>query len=183
MARPSFDRAYALRDRVTDREKHFIAAEYFSARQQFEQTRDSLKALTTLYPDDPEFRYELAIAHYALEEVAPAIAQLRESIRLSPHFARAHGALVLLLARNNQPQAALEASAEAAKAGGEFHLYGCEVWRSRGHGTWRARGVISRTCPEHPGITLISVASRPRGCASTREISTARSTIWLRLST
>ena len=124
MARPSFDRAYALRDRVTDREKHFIAAEYFSARQQFEQTRDSLKALTTLYPDDPEFRYELAIAHYALEEVALAIAQLRESIRLSHHFARAHGALVLLLARNNQPQAALEASAEAVKAGGESpYLY------------------------------------------------------------
>ena len=124
MARPSFDRAYALRDRVTDREKHFIAAEYFSARQQFEQTRDSLKALTTLYPDDPEFRYELAIAHYALEEVTPAITQLRESIRLSPHFARAHGALVLLLARNNQPQAALEASAEAVKSGGESpYLY------------------------------------------------------------
>jgi tetratricopeptide (TPR) repeat protein len=119
MARPSLDRAYALRDRVTDREKHFIAAEYFSARQQFEQARDSLKALTTLYPDDPEFRYELAISYYALEEVAPAITQLRESIRLSPHFARAHGSLVLLLARNNQPQAALDASADARKAGVE----------------------------------------------------------------
>ena len=29
-ARPSFERAYALRDRVTDREKFFIAAEYFT---------------------------------------------------------------------------------------------------------------------------------------------------------
>ena len=61
-ARPSFDRAYELRDRVTDREKLFIAAEYFNAHQQFEQALDSLKALTTLYPDDPEFRYELALA-------------------------------------------------------------------------------------------------------------------------
>jgi tetratricopeptide (TPR) repeat protein/predicted Ser/Thr protein kinase len=121
---PSIDRAYQLRDRVTDREKHFIAAEYFSAHQQFEQMRDSLKALTTLYPDDPEFRYELAIAHYALEELAPAITQLREVIRLSPHGARAHGTLVLLLARNNQPQAALDASAEATKAGvGSPYLY------------------------------------------------------------
>jgi tetratricopeptide (TPR) repeat protein/predicted Ser/Thr protein kinase len=114
---PPIDRAYALRDRVTDREKHFIAAEYFSAHQQFEQMRDSLKALTTLYPDDPEFKYELAIAHYALEEIAPAIAQLRQVIRISPHGARAHGTLVLLLARNNQPQAALEASVAAGKAG------------------------------------------------------------------
>jgi serine/threonine protein kinase/predicted Zn-dependent protease len=114
---PSIDRAYALRDRVTDREKHFIAAEYFAAHQQFEQARDSLKALTTLYPDDPEFRYELALAHYALEELGPAIAQLRQAIRVSPHGARAQGTLVLLLARNNQPQAALDASVEAHKAG------------------------------------------------------------------
>jgi serine/threonine protein kinase/tetratricopeptide (TPR) repeat protein len=114
---PAIDRAYALRDRVTDREKHFIAAVYFSAHQQFEQARDSLKALTTLYPDDPEFRYELAVAHYALEELPPAIDELREAIRLNPHGARAHGTLVLLLARNNQPDTALAAAAEAAKAG------------------------------------------------------------------
>lgn len=113
----SIDRAYALRERVTDREKHFIAAQYFSAHQQFEQARDSLKALTTLYPDDPEFRYELAIAHYALEELPPAIAQLRQAIRLDAHGARAHGSLVLLLARNNQPDAALDASVDAGKAG------------------------------------------------------------------
>jgi eukaryotic-like serine/threonine-protein kinase len=113
----SVDRAYALRDRVTDREKHFIAAEYFAAHQQFEQARDSLKALTTLYPDDPEFRYDLALAHYAIEELEPAIVQLRQAIRVSPHGARAQGTLVLLLARNNQQQAALEASAEAFKAG------------------------------------------------------------------
>jgi len=117
MARPSLDRAYALRDRVTDREKHFIAAEYFAARQQFEQARDSLKALTTLYPDDPEFRYELALTHYALEELPPAIAQVRQALRVSPHVARAHGTLVMLLARNNQPREALAASAEAQRVG------------------------------------------------------------------
>jgi serine/threonine protein kinase/tetratricopeptide (TPR) repeat protein len=116
---PEIDRAYELRDRVTDREKHFIAAAYFSAHQQFEQARDSLKALTTLYPDDHEFRYELAIAHYALEELPPAVAELRQAIRLSPHSARAHGSLVLLLARNNQPDAALDAGAEATTAGAD----------------------------------------------------------------
>jgi eukaryotic-like serine/threonine-protein kinase len=114
---PAIDRAYALRGRVTEREQHFIAAEYFSAHQQFEQARDSLKALTTLYPDDSEFRYGLAIAHYALEELVPAIGELREAIRLNPHGARAHGSLVLLLARNNQPDQALAAGAEAIKAG------------------------------------------------------------------
>ena len=113
----AIDKAYRLRDRVTDREKHFIAAEYFAAHQQFEPARESLKALTTLYPDDPDFRYELALAHFALDELTPAIAHLRQAIRLSPHGARAQGTLVLLLARNNQPGEALAASAEAQKAG------------------------------------------------------------------
>jgi len=116
-ALPHVDRAYALRERVTEREKHFIAAQYFSAHQQFEGALDSLKALTTLYPDDPELRYELANAHYALENLGVAIAELRQAIRINPHGARAQGSLVLLLARNNQPDAALDASKEAQRNG------------------------------------------------------------------
>ena len=164
MARPSFDRAYALRDRVTDREKHFIAAEYFSAHQQFEQARDSLKALTTLYPDDPEFSYELALAHYALEELAPAIAELRQSIRVSPHVARAHGTLVLLLARNNQPQAALDASADAHQGRRRFALpvLGARARAGGERAIWPGRGAISRNCPKPPGYYATSAACRRR---------------------
>lgn len=114
---PYMDRAYALRERVTEREKYFIAAEYFSAHQQFEDARDSLTALTTLYPEDPEFRYELANAYYALEDLSPAIAELRQAIRIHPHGARAQGSLVLFLARNNQTDAALDASTEAQRNG------------------------------------------------------------------
>jgi len=116
-ALPEIDTAYRMRDRVTDREAHFIAAQYFSAHQQFEQARESLKVLTSLHPDDPEFRYELAIAYYALENLSPAINELRQAIRVNPHGARAHGSLVLLLARDNQADAALEAFSEARKAG------------------------------------------------------------------
>lgn len=111
------DRAYALRDRVTDRERLFIAAQYFSAHQQFEEARDSLKALTAIYPDDPDFRYELAIAFYALEQLPSALNELRQAIRFNPHGARAHGSLVLFLARDNQPKPALDAFTEARKAG------------------------------------------------------------------
>jgi tetratricopeptide (TPR) repeat protein len=111
------DRAYALRSRVTDRERLFIEAEYFNTHQQFEHERDRLRALTALYPDDPEFLYQLAIAHYALEELPQAIASLRRSLQVNPHGARAHGSLVLFLARNNQPDAALDAS-RAAEANG-----------------------------------------------------------------
>ena len=109
--------AYRARDRVTDRERHFIAAQYFSAHQQFEEARDSLKALTSLYPDDPDFRYELALAYYALEQLPFALNELRQAIRFNPHGARVHGTLLLLLARDNQTDAALESFTEARRAG------------------------------------------------------------------
>ena len=107
--RPEYDTAYRLRDRVPDREKYFIASQYFSVYGNFEQSRDSLRALTAIYPDDPEFRYELAVAYYALEQLKEGISELGEAIRLNPHGARAHGSLVLFLARDNQPDAALAA--------------------------------------------------------------------------
>ena len=111
------DKAYALRSRVTDRERYFIAAQYFSAHQRFEDARENLKALTSLHPDDPDFHYELAIAYYALEQIPPALNELRQAIRFDRHAARAYGTLVLCLARDNQPQAALDALADAGRAG------------------------------------------------------------------
>jgi tetratricopeptide (TPR) repeat protein len=70
-----------------------------------------------MYSDDPDSRYELAIAYYSLEQIPAGLNELRQAIRLYPHGARAHGSLVLLLARDNQPDAALDAFAEARKAG------------------------------------------------------------------
>jgi TolB-like protein len=111
------DNAYRLRNNVTERERLFISAQYFSAHQRFEEARDSLKALCAMYPDDPDFHYELAIAHYSLEHLPAAASELRQTVRLYPHGARAHGSLVLLLARNNQPDAALDALDAAHQLG------------------------------------------------------------------
>lgn len=116
-ARPEFDIAYRLRDRVPDREKYFIASQYFSFHAKYEQSRDSLKALTLIYPDDPEFHYELAVAYYALEQLTDGVTELGHAIRLNPHAARAHGSLVLFLARDNQPDAALAAFDNARRQG------------------------------------------------------------------
>ena len=108
--------AYRLRERVTTREQHLISAQYFQAHDQFEESRDTLKVLTTLYPDDFESRYELALTHYALEELKPAIAELRVAIQQNPGSVRARGSLALFLARDNQPDAALDATREALAA-------------------------------------------------------------------
>jgi len=115
--RPEYDTAYRLRDRVPDREKYFIESQYFSVYAKYEESRDSLRALTVIYPDDPEFRYELAAAYYALEQLKEGITELGEAIRLNPHGARALGSLVLFLARDNQPDAALAAFDNARQQG------------------------------------------------------------------
>ena len=115
--RPEYDTAYRLRDRVPDREKYFIASQYFAVHANFEQSRDSLRALTVIYPDDPEFHYELAVAYYALEQLEEGITELGTVIGLNPHGVRAHGSLVLFLARDNQPDAALAAFENARLQG------------------------------------------------------------------
>jgi eukaryotic-like serine/threonine-protein kinase len=121
---PEVDAAFRLRDRVTDRERHFIAAQYFQSREEFAESRNSLKVLTTLYPDDPEAHYELALVHYALEELKQGIAELRIAISLHPRAARAHGSLALLLARDNRPREAIDASRAAQSLGIESpYLY------------------------------------------------------------
>jgi serine/threonine protein kinase len=123
-AQPEIDAAFRLRDRVTAREKYFIEAQYFQSHDNFEESRNSLKVLTALYPDDPEAHYELALVHYALEELKPGIAELRRAIALHPHAARAHGTLALLLARDNRPREAIDASRVALALGIESpYLY------------------------------------------------------------
>jgi serine/threonine protein kinase/predicted Zn-dependent protease len=114
---PEVDAAFRLRDRLTDREKHFITAQYFQSHDQFDESLNSLKVLTTLYPDDPEAHYELALVHYALEELKPGIAELRRAIILHPHDARGHGTLALLLARDNRPLEAIDATRAALALG------------------------------------------------------------------
>ncbi len=111
-----FARAHALSDRVTERERHFIAASYFSALERYDEARNSMRVLASLYPDDPDIRYELAMAHYALEDLAGATAQLEEVLRLDPQSTRAVGQLVLLLARDDRPTEALERQKRAAAA-------------------------------------------------------------------
>src|SRR6185503_374234 len=63
------------------------------------------------------FLYELATAYYSLEQLTEGIAALRHALRVDPHGARAHGSLVLFLARANQPDAAIEALRQAEARG------------------------------------------------------------------
>lgn len=58
------ERAYALRQGVTDREQRRIEADYFDLHERYEDGARSLTLLVHLYPEDAEAHEELAISYY-----------------------------------------------------------------------------------------------------------------------
>jgi tetratricopeptide (TPR) repeat protein/predicted Ser/Thr protein kinase len=113
------ERAYLLRENVTDRERRRIEALYYGILEQYEDEQQALEALLRLYPDDEEAHEELARAYYDLNEVDRAIPELRQVLRLNPSSARGYGDLVLFLAYGSQSQAAVTAFHEAQNHGVE----------------------------------------------------------------
>jgi eukaryotic-like serine/threonine-protein kinase len=112
-----FRRAYDLRQTVTERERLWIEADYHDAREDYDSSADSLRALVDLYPDDYEAHAQLALQYSNLEQLTPALAEFRRALQLNPDSALIHGRLVLTLARANQPREAVRA-AELAQARG-----------------------------------------------------------------
>jgi tetratricopeptide (TPR) repeat protein len=100
-------RAYALRGKLTDRERLTIEGAYHSSREDYERAVESLQALVGLYPDDPVARRNLALALMAVGRSGDAIGELRRTLQLEPHASRAASALVLLLAEVGENDEAL----------------------------------------------------------------------------
>jgi eukaryotic-like serine/threonine-protein kinase len=112
-----YKRAYDLRRGVTDRERRWIEADYYSSQERYEDAAQALSILANLYPDDADVRAELADAYYAVGQLDKAIEQAREAIRLDPHGAQEYGTLTLFLARNNQDDEAIRTYQQAAQQG------------------------------------------------------------------
>ncbi len=110
-------RAYQLRQGVTDRERRRIEAAFYDLQERFDDKAQSLRVLVSLYPDDEEAHVELAAAYYDLGQLDKAILELREVLRLNPFSAPAYGGLVLYLARDNRADAAIAAAHEAEQRG------------------------------------------------------------------
>jgi eukaryotic-like serine/threonine-protein kinase len=78
-------RAYGLRDRVSDRERFYIDAHYYEF-----ATGDTEKEIQTYelwkqtYPQDPLPHYNLGFEYYALGQYEKAIDETRASLRLNP---------------------------------------------------------------------------------------------------
>jgi tetratricopeptide (TPR) repeat protein len=113
------ERAFELRAPATTRERYLIEAAYHSVHERYDDAVESLSLLAALYPDDLDAQYELAVARSAIAEIERAIQATREVLRIEPRSPRANELVVLLLARNNQEQEALDESVRASAAIGE----------------------------------------------------------------
>lgn len=110
-------RAYLLRFNVTERERLLIEAAYFETLENYERAGQSLRALVSLYPGDSDAHLQLARQYYNLAQMPEAIVELRRALQLDPNSPLIHGRLALYLARNNQPQDALNTVARARRLG------------------------------------------------------------------
>jgi len=113
-----FQRAYELREAVSDREQRRIEAFYYSALERYEEAAQALGLLVSLYPDDTEAHEELATAYFNLGQVQSAISELRRVLQLTPSSSLAYRNLVLYLARIGAYDEAMAAfhAAEQQKA-------------------------------------------------------------------
>lgn len=111
------ERAYQLRQGVTDREQRRIEAAYYDLQERCDEKAQALRVLVSLSPDDEEAHVELAGAYYDLGQLDQAIPELRTALKLNPSSAPAYSDLVLYLARNHRPDSAISVAADALRLG------------------------------------------------------------------
>lgn len=109
--------AFERRMDTTLRERYLIEAGYFGAHERYDDVVDSLAQLVALYPNDPDARVELASARLAIGDMAGAIQEARENLRIRPDAMRARQQLALSLAKNGEEGEALAVTTGAPPGG------------------------------------------------------------------
>jgi tetratricopeptide (TPR) repeat protein len=71
-------------DKVTERERYYIEAEYYRYRNQYQKAIENYKILTRLYPDDFTGYSNLAFIYQFTREYEKALIPLKEAARISP---------------------------------------------------------------------------------------------------
>ena len=111
-------KAFALRDRVSERERYFISWRYYrDATQAWDSALELARSWTTAYPREAFAFNSLGSAASTLGQHQDAIAPLREAMRLDPKFTSPPANLVGALTALNQFDAATRVLAEARNAG------------------------------------------------------------------
>jgi serine/threonine protein kinase len=104
---PSYQRAFDLRTRVSERERLWIEASYYNIVVDFEASLASCRRLAALYPDDAVFQRNTAFAYAASGHPADALPFNRRAIELDPAGVSNASELIVNHAEANQFDEAL----------------------------------------------------------------------------
>jgi tetratricopeptide (TPR) repeat protein/tRNA A-37 threonylcarbamoyl transferase component Bud32 len=116
LAVQNLQKAFELREHVSEREKFFIESEYhYAATGDLEKAQRSYEVWAKMYPRESAPRYRLGIIYETLGQYDKSLAEMREALGLSPESGLAYGNVVdanLWLNRFEEARA----TAEEAKA-------------------------------------------------------------------
>ncbi len=136
-AMAALERAFRLRDRVTEPERYLIDVSYHTMTKDYDRALQVARAWTAAYPRDPDGYRFLANTAEWVGYLPEALDAARRSSELRPTSLMNHGLLALLLAEANRSDEAL-LEVEAARASGLEGAYlnwgeGL-AWLSKGEG-------------------------------------------------
>jgi tetratricopeptide (TPR) repeat protein len=114
---PEFSKkAFDLRDRVSDRERFFIAWRYYrDSMQAWDKAIELARSWTATYPREANAFNALGVAHIRLGQFAQSIPPLQQSIDLDPQFVPPYGNLaasLLAVGKITEARATLKQAAD-----------------------------------------------------------------------
>ena len=163
-AKPYVEKAYELRDRVSERERLYITEKYYTyLTGELEQTIETLETWARLYPDDFVPHNNLAINYKFVGRNEEALKQALEAVRLSPNNVNAHENLVgtfITLGRFDEAeqarQAAQKINPDSLVVHGSNYL---SAFRRGDQETMDREVQWSRNRPEEAPFTLMLMAA------------------------
>ncbi len=135
----SSSHAYRLRDRVSERERYLIQANYHTLRLDFEDALEDLRTFSALYPNDATAYSNLAATSALMGELPQAIEAARRASQLDPKNVLRRADVIDLLAQAGRGDEALRELHTARGLGGRGPaLSGSEAF------AWLMKGDVAR---------------------------------------
>src|SRR5215472_11319934 len=157
-ALPSFEKAYALRNRLAERERGWIEFQYYNFVRDNARSLESARRLASLYPEDATYQRNVAFAYVFTGRPSDALPYNRRAVELDPNNNNL-GELIVNSAQANQFDEALEA------------------WR-----TFRGQGNTSTFLDWGAGLAWMGKGDMPQATEAFRRMgSDARRERWARL--
>jgi tetratricopeptide (TPR) repeat protein/predicted Ser/Thr protein kinase len=135
----SSSHAYRLRDRVSERERYLIQANYHTLRLDFEDALEDLRTLSALYPNDATAYGNLAATSALMDKLPEAIEAARRASQLDPKNALRRANVVDWLAQAGREDEALH----ELQAGREMGVNGPSLSGSEAF-AWLMEGDVAR---------------------------------------